>query len=81
MTLSKQARLDNMEQALRLMLSQLGERPLYQEFFNPDDPAFAGIHNTSWKELEDRSLLKGYSRLQLRLLSVHRPRLVLRYGD
>jgi hypothetical protein len=59
MTVSKDTRLDNMKQALRVMLDRLAERPLYQEVFNPEDPAFAGIYNTSWKDLEDKSLLKG----------------------
>lgn len=60
MTLSKENRLQNMEQALRLMLGRLGDRAMYKEFFNPEDPIFTEVYPTSWKELEDRGLVRAH---------------------
>jgi hypothetical protein len=59
MTLSKKQRLDNIEQALRMMAGRLGDRAVYRQSFKPDEPELAGVEETSWKELEARGLIHG----------------------
>lgn len=54
MTLSKEARLKDLRRVLELMLSQLGEKSIEEALFCVDDPTFAGIQPTTWKELAAR---------------------------
>lgn len=64
MTLSRDNRLKNMENALKLMLGRLGDRGMYAEFFDPQDPAFSEIYSTTWQELESRGLVRGHHMMQ-----------------
>jgi hypothetical protein len=57
MTLSKDTRIQNMAEALTLMLGKLGDRALFREYFERDSPDFADIYPTTWKELTDRHML------------------------
>jgi hypothetical protein len=63
MTLSKQNREDNIEYALRLMKGKLGDRAMFKEFFDSDDQEFAGVHPTTWKELESKGLVRAHRTL------------------
>jgi hypothetical protein len=59
MTLGRDQRAENCREALVLMLQKLGERAVYMEEFEDDDPALAGIYPTTWKELTDRCMVKA----------------------
>ena len=60
MSLSKEDRLKNIKDALKIMLDRLGERGMYVEFFSPQDPSFSNIHSTTWQEMERRGLIRGH---------------------
>ena len=57
MTLSNQARTENMAVALKLLLEHLGDRAIYMGEVLGDDPAFTSIYRTTWEELADQGLV------------------------
>jgi hypothetical protein len=59
MTLARDERVRNCQEGLVLMLNKLGERAIYMEEFEDDDPALADIYPTTWKELTDHGLVKA----------------------
>ncbi len=59
MTLARDERAENCREALVLILHKLGERAIYMEEFEDDDPALAHIYPTTWKELTDRCMVKA----------------------
>ena len=58
MSLSKQARHDDIQKALELMLARLGEQAIDRVLFNRDEPPFDQIYPTTWKELAEKYLIK-----------------------
>jgi hypothetical protein len=60
MTLSKEARLDNMHLALRLMMAELGEQAIDKGLFDPTQPPFDQVYPTTWQELNDRGLIETH---------------------
>ena len=59
MSLSKQARIDNMLLALNLMLNELGDNPYDFLFANANAIEYEAIESTTWKELIDQGLIKN----------------------
>ena len=58
MTLSKRDRLDSLALALRLMMDGLEEPYEWQEH-DANCAKFAGVHRTTWQELDRRGLVKA----------------------
>ena len=58
MTHSKQARLDNIDLALRIIFNDLGDRAVYEVGFEIFDEEFKDVFQTTWQELEDTGLIE-----------------------
>jgi hypothetical protein len=70
MTLSRGARLKDLNRALELTLAQLGEQAIDKVLFDVDCPPFAEIKPTTWEELSGRHLIErldGIGAAQFRL--------------
>ncbi len=70
MTISQANQLENVDLALRLILVELGDRPIFATFFDPRSDSFKGILATTWKELCDQRWLEerelyGYAHYRL----------------
>ena len=52
MSISRQKRTENLDEALRLMLSIIGDGRLHWTLFDLNDARFTGILTTTWEELE-----------------------------
>ena len=59
MTISTDDRLKNLQTALVVMKDKLGDRATYREVFDSEAEAFEEIYPTTWKDLEERGLVKG----------------------
>jgi hypothetical protein len=58
-TISDAARTENVSEALRILMTQLGERGLSDYPFTQSDAAFAGIVPTTWDELLNRRWIRA----------------------
>src|ERR1051325_8505267 len=52
MSHSQQQRLLNRQDALRIMLKNVGDEPVWSRLFERDDEIFKDIFPTTWRELE-----------------------------
>jgi hypothetical protein len=59
MTLSKDARQENRELALTILLGELGSRACESAFFTINEPPFSQILSTTWKLLTDAGLVRS----------------------
>ncbi|HTR39866.1 MAG TPA: hypothetical protein VMH80_28530 [Bryobacteraceae bacterium] len=58
MSLSREQRLENVDLALELMLQTLGDNAIDTVIFELGSDKFTQVQPTTWKELEDRCLIK-----------------------
>jgi hypothetical protein len=59
MSMSREARIENMEKALSLMFEDIGDRFFAHVYIRIDDSRYASIKATTWKELADRYLIRN----------------------
>jgi hypothetical protein len=59
MSHSDEQRLLNMQKALLIMLKELGNEPVWSKEFERDNEIFKDIFPTTWRELEERYLVKS----------------------
>ena len=57
--MSREARIENMGEALRLMMEEAGERCFDGVFINANGKRYEAIQNTTWKELTDRYFIRA----------------------
>jgi hypothetical protein len=67
MTVSRNARIDNLANALKLMTQEVGENTMWSVFIDANKPEYQDILPTTWKDLVDRYMVKdhGWGRYQL----------------
>jgi len=66
-SLSQQARHDDIRRVLELMLAQIGGQAIDRVLFNRDEPPFDEIYPTTWKELAEEYLIKSLDGVGLQL--------------
>jgi hypothetical protein len=60
MTLSREVRLKNIDDALRLMMHDLGDESILNVIFKTGTEMYAVILQTTWLELKNRGLVRGF---------------------
>jgi hypothetical protein len=58
MSLSPEERLGNINRALELMTLEIGDNPMNLGFFEHDKTPYTEIYSTTWRDLEERGLVK-----------------------
>jgi len=62
MTVSRDARIDNLAKALKLMTQEIGENAMWLVFIDANKPEYRDILLTTWKDLVDRYMVKDHGR-------------------
>ena len=57
MPLPPAERVKNLELAVRLMTEEIGDEPIYMRYFDAHKDPYTAINSTTWRELDDRSLV------------------------
>ena len=60
MTVSRDARVDNLAKALKLVTQEVGENPMWLVFIDGKKPEYQDILPTTWKEMVDRHMVKDH---------------------